>query len=60
MPPKPIKQIDEKADSRSDGRDATSQLSRNDSSQLSIVSETSSLLVGSVASAASKVPLKTS
>ena len=49
-----------KGDCRSDGYDATSLISSQDSNQLSVISETSSLLVGSVASAASKAPLKPS
>ncbi len=50
----------QKVDSHSDGYDTTSLISRQDSNQLSVISETSSLLVGSVASAASKAPLKPS
>ena len=60
MPPKSKQAIQTKVETRSDGSDAASQLSRNDSSLISMNSGTSSLLVGSVASAASKAPLKAS
>ncbi len=50
----------QKVDSRSDGYENTSLISRQNSDQLSVISETSSLLVGSVASAAAKAPLKSS
>ena len=42
------------------GNDTDSQQSKGSSSNLSVISETSSMLVGSVASAAAKAPLKSS
>jgi len=61
MPPKTSgKTLQIKPTDLRTSNDADSQHCKSQASSLSVISETSSMLVGSVASAASKVPLKTS